>query len=293
MPPLSFARVIMGLGAVTAALMALDTSVAALGASAIVREMISTGILTLSLALWPAWFPAALTLLIPSSKRLEDPVAQQRVSRIMGSFETRRMDTAEPQIILFRSNKPIGLAAGAPQRSVITLSSGLLEQLDDREVRGTLAHECGHVVGHHMMLTAGFLATLCFGKTLFGALGLPLTLALLVVYLSIVRRNEFDADRRGAQMVGAADMRRALVKFQQLRREPGWMDWPWLTILSTHPGFGRRVKALDGLVDGDGTGSARFFRTKSASSSDPDQPPIPIGRRAETSAAAEPNDPSR
>jgi Zn-dependent protease with chaperone function len=133
---------------------------------------------------------------------------------------------------------------------LILLSSGLLEQLDDREVRGTIAHELGHVTGRHMMLTAGFLATLYFGKTLFGALGLSLTLLLLLVYLAIVRRNEFDADRRGALMVGADVMKQTLARFKAVHGESAWMDRPWLTLLSTHPGFGRRIVALDRNLHG-------------------------------------------
>ena len=243
MPPLSIARLLAAVAAVTAILVGLDDLLVVWGASAVLRDMVSTGIMALALALWPAWFVVVIPVFIPRRKRLEDPVAQQRVARILGSFA--RPGMAEPGIILFRSDKPIGLAAGAPARSVIMLSSGLLAQLNDSEVRGTLAHECGHVVGRHMMLTSGFLATLYFGKTLFGALGLPLTLVLLLVYVWIVRRNEFDADRRGAAMVSAADMKQTLTKFQQVHQEPKWMDRPWLTILSTHPGFGRRIQALD------------------------------------------------
>jgi heat shock protein HtpX len=249
-PPLSLLKLLAAVAAVTGLLTGLDDLLVALGASGVLRDMVSTAILALALALWPAWFTRVLPLLIARKKLLDDPVAQQRVARLLRDVlegaEGQGQGIKQPRVLIFHDAKPVGLAAGVPVRSLILLSSGLLEQLDDREVRGTIAHELGHVTGRHMMLTAGFLATLYFGKTLFGALGLPLTLLLLLVYLAIVRRNEFDADRRGALMVGADVMKQTLARFKAIHGESAWMDRPWLTLLSTHPGFGRRIMALDG-----------------------------------------------
>ena len=256
MPPLSIARLVAAVAAVTAVLVGLDDLLVAWGASAVLRDMVSTGILAMALALWPAWFPRVLPLFIPRKRLLDDPVAQQRVARLLSEVldgtQGQGQGINEPRVLIFRDARAVGLAAGAPAQSVLMVSSGLLDQLDDREVRGAIAHECGHVIGRHMMLTAGFLATLYFGKTLFGALGLPLTLVLLLVYLAIVRRNEFDADRRGALMVGADAMKQTLAKFKAVHGESDWMDKPWLTLVSTHPGFGRRMKALDVELDAAG-----------------------------------------
>ena len=242
---MSAIRVLAALAAVMATLVGLDELLGALGAQGALREMVSTGLVALAMVLWPRWFVTVLPHLIPGKKRLSDPVPLERVTRLLRSFRAETAGMADPKVILVRSDKPAAMATGVPARSAIIVSSGLLEQLDDCELRGTLAHECAHVVGRHLMVTSGFLATLFFAKAILGPLGLPATLVLLLLYLWIVRRNEFDADKRGALMVGVEDMQQTLRRFQSLHKECRWMNLPWVTILSTHPGFGRRIRALD------------------------------------------------
>jgi Zn-dependent protease with chaperone function len=108
-------------------------------------------------------------------------------------------------------------------------------------LRAALAHERGHIEGGHLILSSGFLAALFLAKSLFGALGLPMTLALLLVYLALLRRNELDADRRAAALAGPGDLVRLLLNLKSKLKEPACLDWPGMSVLSTHPGF--RVRA--------------------------------------------------
>lgn len=86
-------------------------------------------------------------------------------------------------------------------RIFITVTSGLLEYLDDDEVDAVLAHECGHIACHHVLYHT-MASLLKDGADALGALGSlaqPAQLALL--YWN--RRSELSADRAAAVALGS------------------------------------------------------------------------------------------
>ena len=96
-------------------------------------------------------------------------------------------------------------------RIFIAISSGAIEVLSPEELKGVLAHECGHIVCHHT-----------FYKTLLYSLvelvdsfkGIPYIvfgpLVLALQYWS--RRSEFSADRCATLIVGEQVYQRVLAK---------------------------------------------------------------------------------
>lgn len=100
----------------------------------------------------------------------------------------------------------------------IVLSSGLIEKMSREELKGVIAHECGHILCKHtlyltmykMMEETGVLLGLV-NRTLFA----PLYFALL--YWK--RKGELSADRCGAVVVGEEIYQAALLKLASGMKE--------------------------------------------------------------------------
>jgi Zn-dependent protease with chaperone function len=86
----------------------------------------------------------------------------------------------------------------------ITVTSGLVEFVDEDELRAVIAHECGHIVCRHVLYhtMADMLARI--GSSIFGplaAMSLPVQLAL--TYWA--RSSELSADRAAALVIGSGE----------------------------------------------------------------------------------------
>ncbi|MDO5552467.1 MAG: M48 family metallopeptidase [Planctomycetia bacterium] len=81
----------------------------------------------------------------------------------------------------------------------ITLTSGLVDLFPPDELKCVIAHECGHILCHHVLYTtlAHFIAGA--GSMLISSISLPLQLGL--AFWS--RRSEFSADRVAAYVMGS------------------------------------------------------------------------------------------
>lgn len=86
-------------------------------------------------------------------------------------------------------------------RISITITSGLLEYLDDDEVEAVLAHECGHIACRHVLYHT-MASLLKSGADAFGILG-ALTQPVQLALLHWNRRSELSADRAAAVALGS------------------------------------------------------------------------------------------
>lgn len=130
-----------------------------------------------------------------SKIRLSDsqlPAIYNRVKRICD-----KMDFECPEVYLEMSPFPNAYTYGDTNVFMV-LTSGLFDYLDDDEIDSVIAHECGHIVCHHVLYhtLAEFLRTGMTG--LIGSLAEPLKLA--IFYWE--RKSELSADRAAALVCG-------------------------------------------------------------------------------------------
>ncbi len=143
-----------------------------------------------------------------------------------------------PEVWVYWDDAPNAFATGPSRNNaMVAVSSGLVELLDDDEVRAVLAHEIGHIANGDMITTTmlqGLMNTFVYflasmiarivasnrdGETNFFLYYLVASILQILfgILASIVvfwhsRRREFAADRFAARMVGAAPMISALRK---------------------------------------------------------------------------------
>ena len=244
--PISAWRAVCAIFVLLATMGGIDAFLIRLGAPEAARDLASTGVLAILVLGWPWWAPKLLPLLVSEARLAKETALQGRLDQIMDSLLLG--EVARPALLLYASENLSAVTTGQRSASVIAISTGLVKALDDRQLRATLAHELGHIAGGHMIMSSGFLATLLLAKSLFGAMGLPVTAALLLLYLALLRRNEVDADRRAANMAGADAVIDLLLTLKVKLKEPKCLDWPGMSVLSTHPGFRSRAARIQGRV---------------------------------------------
>lgn len=137
-----------------------------------------------------------------------------------------RAGLPKPRVYLIPSAQPNAFATGRnPERAVVAVTSGILQILDHRELRGVLAHELAHVKNRDILLTsvAAVLAStityiahaLSFaaifgrndedrqGSALSGLLvAIVAPIAATLIQLAISRSREYLADETGARLAG-------------------------------------------------------------------------------------------
>ena len=193
-----------------------------------------------------------------------------------------------PKVYVIPENTPNAFATGrSPKHAAVAVTSGLLQNLDEDEVEGVLAHELAHVKNRDT-LTSTVAATLAGALAMvanvarFGyggrgrGRGNPIALLLLVIgaplaalliRLLVSRIREYAADREGAQVSGRPlSLADALAKISkavpQLPLHTGnsvdaqlFIVNPFTgglqTLFSTHPPIEERIRRLQAQAAGD------------------------------------------
>jgi len=151
-----------------------------------------------------------------------------------------------PRSYLLKSDKPLAFTFGTGKSDYLFLSSGLLDLLDDRELRAAIGHELGHVkCGHSIyhtiagVLTSGIELSLGLMGGVLSSISSPM---LRLMLLSWHRDSEISADRAG--LIVANDPGKVISLLRKLHREPPEPGELLGEILSTHPTYEDRVKRL-------------------------------------------------
>jgi heat shock protein HtpX len=149
-----------------------------------------------------------------------------------------RNNMPKPKIAVAPSRIPNAFATGkGPRSSVVAVTTGILEILDDDELEGVLAHELTHIKNRDVMVItlASLFSTIAFQIMQFGYFGsfynygdrdrnnggaIIIILVAFITWLvsffiirAISRYREYSADRGSAQMTGKpAKLANALMK---------------------------------------------------------------------------------
>jgi Zn-dependent protease with chaperone function len=109
----------------------------------------------------------------------------------------------EPQLFLEMDPSPNAYTYG-DTKVAVTITSGLVESMNEDELRVVLAHECGHILCRHVLYHTMAQMVIELGESVFvalAALAAPVKLALL--YWD--RRSEFSAGCSTALVTGSSD----------------------------------------------------------------------------------------
>ena len=101
-----------------------------------------------------------------------------------------------PELYLEMDRSPNAYTSG-DTNIFITVTTGLLETMNDDEIQTVLAHECGHILCHHVLYHTVGTVILNGAAALLGLGGLA-TVALQVAFSYWMRCSEFSADRVAA-----------------------------------------------------------------------------------------------
>jgi len=217
-----------------------------------------------------------------------EPTTTPRTQAEILVFETvqkiaERLKITTPEVYIYESPDPNAFATGPSRNnSMVAVSTGLLQNLNEGEIRAVLAHEMGHVYNGDMFTTtvlAGLMNTFVYiiANIIYRFLaerseGLAFAAYFIIHFaLSILamipiswwsRRREFSADRFAANTVGKEHMISALqaidrwvkqVQYQYHSEDAlatmkiSGQTRSFMQIFSTHPPIDDRVSALRAL----------------------------------------------
>lgn len=162
-----------------------------------------------------------------------------------------------PKIVVTNTMTPNAAATGpSPKRGLVLITTGLLVQLDEKEVLSVIGHEMGHLQGRDPLILFGIIS----GEFLLRfTLLLPIVLISPIIYVIIAmaliffvaKFFEARADLLSAMKIGQPDvLANALRKiaFKRLQLEkvsaskiPRWLAW------DPHPPIYFRINRLDNM----------------------------------------------
>ncbi len=170
------------------------------------------------------------------------PVTREAAPGLYAIVEdlTSRAGMPMPSIWIAPTQNPNAFATGRnPQNAAVCCTEGILQVLDERELRGVLGHEHMHVYNRDILTSsvaaamAGLITSLAQWALLFGGrdrdrgAGFPAIIAALaapmiasIVQLGISRSREYDADEDGALLTNdPVGLAMALNKIDNLGRQ--------------------------------------------------------------------------
>ncbi len=168
------------------------------------------------------WFSDKIVLRMYGAEEIteeENPELHSMVERL-----SREASIPKPEVYINDMSAPNAFATGRnPEKGVICVTQGLIDKLDENEVKGVLAHEIAHIKNRDTLVNAvvatiagalGLLAEMAFWSSLFtgrdedGEMISAIALMILVpviatfIRMAVSRSMEFRADSHAVQISG-------------------------------------------------------------------------------------------
>ena len=186
------------------------------------------------------WKSDSLALRMAGAKEVT-PEQAPRLHRIVDEV-TSLTSLPKPRVYVVDNPQPNAFATGRnPKHAVVAATTGIMDLLDDRELKGVMAHELGHVGNRDILLGAvvavfagaiAMIANVLQFRMFFGAFGggdddapnpiltiiaiILLPIAATIIQLAISRTREYEADRTGAKTTHDPEaLADALLKLEQ------------------------------------------------------------------------------
>jgi heat shock protein HtpX len=164
------------------------------------------------------WFSGSIVLKTQGAKPLDES-KHQNIVRMVREL-TQADNLPMPKLYYVDTPIPNAFATGrSPQHAVVAVTSGIMDILNDNELKAVLGHELGHVKNRDMLVStlaatiAGAISWIANFAFIFGgndedspnpialiAMSILAPLAAMLVQMAVSRSREFLADQHGAQL---------------------------------------------------------------------------------------------
>lgn len=172
--------------------------------------------------LFSYWFSDSMVLKMYNAQQVDATSAPQFYAMIREL--SQRAGLPMPKVYIINEEQPNAFATGRnPEHAAVAATTGILQLLSARELRGVMAHELAHVRHRDILIStvsatmAGAISALANFAMFFGGRdeeGRPVNplagilvaflapLAASLIQMAISRAREYEADRGGAEISG-------------------------------------------------------------------------------------------
>jgi heat shock protein HtpX len=179
-------------------------------------------VVALGMNFFSYWFSDKLVLKMYNAREVDETTAPQFVRMVRELADKAQLPM--PKVYLIDEAAPNAFATGRnPQHAAVAATTGIIQVLSARELRGVMAHELAHVRHRDILIStvsatmAGAISMLANFGMMFGgrdSTGRPANplvgllvailapLAASLIQMAISRAREFEADRGGAEISG-------------------------------------------------------------------------------------------
>ena len=196
-------------------------------------------VVALGMNFFSYWFSDQMVLKMYNAREVDAQTAPRFYAMVQELAQ--RANLPMPRVYLIDEAAPNAFATGRnPEHAAVAATTGIIDVLSERELRGVMAHELAHVKHRDILIStisatmAGAISMLANFAMFFGgrdqegrpanplagvAVAILAPLAASLIQMAISRAREFEADRGGAEISGdPRALASALDKIQRYAR---------------------------------------------------------------------------